>query len=42
MSVEDKSVLSATIGEMAACKETQGGLKVFSYAYKEFQRAELD
>lgn len=42
MTAEDKSGLLAQVGEMAACKETQGGLKVFSYAYKDFARAELD
>lgn len=42
MTADDKGALLAQVGEMAACKETLGGLKVFSYAFKDLPRKLLD
>lgn len=41
LTADDKGALLGTVGEMAASREIAGGLKVFSYAFKDMEAAEL-
>jgi hypothetical protein len=42
LTADDKGALLSTVSRMAGTAEVVGGLKVFSYAFKDMMSAELD